>query len=174
VPDRPAIRRRRARHPRENVVASGSDVGRRNEGPRGPVPVLDEGLDSLIVGVIASDGPAVGLGDARHAVEKVLCLRAAEVGRGDDRPVARCRGTGHAVIWPRRARQRCRPKAEHTQKNSKGAKGESDDGARIEDAGRRSELAAASSELEDGRWEMGRRDQDVIKAMFHKLEVAEG
>src|SRR5436190_17901367 len=79
VADGPAIRRRSARHPAELVVLRGARVGRGDDGPRCPVPVLDERL-VIDADTIAADGPAIRGRSARYPTES------AAVGRGDDGP----------------------------------------------------------------------------------------
>ena len=77
--DSPAIRRRGARHPAEAVALRGAGVRRGDNGPRCPVPVLDERLVIEAI-TIGADGPAIRRRSARHPAE------ASGVGRGDDGP----------------------------------------------------------------------------------------
>ncbi len=84
VADGPALRRRHARHAIEVVVLRSAGVGRGDDGPRGPVPALDQGLIGAAV-VVVADGPALRCRHARHGKE-VVVLRGAGVGRGDDGP----------------------------------------------------------------------------------------
>ena len=80
--DGPAIRGRSARHIIEVVVLRG--VGRGDDGPRCPVPMLDERVAGLVfddAGVIGADGPAIRRRSARYPTE-VVVLRGARVGRG--------------------------------------------------------------------------------------------
>ena len=44
VADGPAVRRRPTRHAIEQVGLRSAGVGRADDGPRGPVPTLDQGL----------------------------------------------------------------------------------------------------------------------------------
>jgi hypothetical protein len=86
--DGPAVGRRRARNAKEDVVLHGPGVGRADDGPRGPVPVLDQSLIGVAggaAGVVIADGPAVGRGRARHA-SKEICPCGIGVGRGSDAP----------------------------------------------------------------------------------------
>src|SRR5207245_11626332 len=85
VTNGPAVRGRRAGHAPELVVLRNAGVGRGDDGPRAPVPVLDHGLCGAIAVVVVADGPAVGRGCARHAME-VIVLRSAGVGRADECP----------------------------------------------------------------------------------------
>ena len=62
--DGPTLGRRHARHAKEEVPLRSAGVGRVDDGPRGPVPALDQGLIHAalngIAGEIVADGPAVG------------------------------------------------------------------------------------------------------------------
>src|SRR5207253_666956 len=80
--DGPAVGRRHARHAYERIAIRDSGVGRRDGGPRGPIPALDQCL--VVVAVVTADGPAVGRRHARHAGEEVV--PGASVWRGDDGP----------------------------------------------------------------------------------------
>ncbi len=84
VADGPALRGRHARHATEVVVVRGAGIGRADDGPRGPLPALDQGLIGAAV-VVGADGPAIRCRHARHAIE-VVGLRGAGVGRTDDGP----------------------------------------------------------------------------------------
>ena len=68
----------------ELVVHRGAVVGRGDDGPRGPVPFLDECPEIVAVGVVAR-GPAIRRRRAGHAVEEVVLLDAG-VGRANDGP----------------------------------------------------------------------------------------
>ena len=61
VADGPAVRRRPARHAIEQVALRSAGVGGGDDGPRGPVPALDQGLIEVAAGVddVVADGPAV-------------------------------------------------------------------------------------------------------------------
>src|SRR2546428_641883 len=83
--DGPAVRRRHAGYAIEEVGQHSAGVGRADDGPRGPIPVLGERLTFAADGV--ADGPAVRRGRARHGLE-VVALGGAWVGRSDDRPRA--------------------------------------------------------------------------------------
>src|SRR5205823_10139890 len=83
VADSPAIRRRSTRHITE-VVLRAAGVRRGDDGPRCPVPMLDERPPAADgAGVIVTDSPAIRRRSARHPTEFVA-LRS--VGRGDDGP----------------------------------------------------------------------------------------
>ena len=77
IADGPTVRRRRARHAIEEVELRGAAIGRCDDGPRGPVPMLDQRM-KFGTGVIA-DGPAVRRRHAGHAIKEIV-LRAAGVG----------------------------------------------------------------------------------------------
>ena len=53
----PALRGRYTRHAVEKVVSCGAGIGRIDDGPRGPVPALDECLSGA--GVVVADRPAL-------------------------------------------------------------------------------------------------------------------
>ena len=78
VTDGPAIGSRSARHALE-VVVRRAIVGRGDDQPPCPVPVLDEGLVGAHVGTV-TDGPAIRSRSARHALEDAEAI----VGLGDD------------------------------------------------------------------------------------------
>ena len=101
--DSPAIRRRSTRHITEVVLRAGG-VRRGDDGPRCPVPMLDERLAAMAGDDIVADSPAIRGRSARH-IKEVVVVRCARVGRGDDGPRwscrserrARCRGRDAAV-----------------------------------------------------------------------------
>ncbi len=85
VADGPALERRDAPHGIDEVELRAAGVGGGDDGPRIPVPALDQ---SLIAGVsvnVVTDCPAVGRRGASDAMEGVG-LRAVAVGRADDGP----------------------------------------------------------------------------------------
>src|SRR3989442_8236202 len=85
VADGPAVRRRHTRHAIEVVVLEGAGAGGADDGPRGPVPALDERLRKTAVVNGEADRPTLGRRHARHAKE-VVALCSAGVGRTDDGP----------------------------------------------------------------------------------------
>ena len=87
VANSPAVRRRCASHAVELVVLRGADVGRGDDGPRAPVPLLDQRILVAAVVAIGANGRAVRRRGAGYAME-LVGLRAAGVGRGDDGPGA--------------------------------------------------------------------------------------
>src|SRR5438105_2985870 len=73
VADGPAVQRRHACYAIEDIALSSlcrASVGRADDGPRGPVPALGQGL--VIVANIVAGGPAVRCRHARHADEDVV------------------------------------------------------------------------------------------------------
>src|SRR5262249_37374118 len=81
VADGPAIRRRSARYSKKVVEVPGAGVRRGNDGPRCPVPMLDQ---RLAEGILAG-GPAIRRRSARH-IKELVVLGGARVGRVDDGP----------------------------------------------------------------------------------------
>src|SRR5581483_6290333 len=81
--DRPAIRVRRALDAIKVVVMSRARVGRADDGPRGPIPMLDQGLVEAVVVRVVTDCPAIRLREARQAIEKVV-LCGTGTGRADN------------------------------------------------------------------------------------------
>src|SRR5438105_14922200 len=83
----PALRRRRAGHGPEAVVGSpiytARGIRRADDGPRAPVPVLDQG--AVGAAEVPADGPAVGRRCARDAVHGVV-VSAGSTRRADDGP----------------------------------------------------------------------------------------
>src|SRR5205823_4766688 len=85
VADGPAIRGRIARYTKEAVGLRDTGVGRGDDGPRCPVPMLGERVGDVGVVPIPADGPAIRRRSARYTIESVG-LRDTGVGRGDDGP----------------------------------------------------------------------------------------
>jgi len=104
VADGPAIRRRSARYTKEVVFLRGARVGRADDGPCCPVPMLDERLADVAGDEILANSPAIRRRSARHPKE-VVGVRG--VRRADDRPRwpsrserhARRRSRGIALQW---------------------------------------------------------------------------
>src|SRR5438034_996797 len=73
VADGPAVRRRCARRAEEIVSLRETSARRIDDGPRGPIPPLDERLINA-AGDVVADRPAVRHRRAGHATEEVtLC-----------------------------------------------------------------------------------------------------
>jgi len=85
VADGPAIRGRIARYTKEAVGLRDTGVGRGDDGPRCPVPMLGERVGDVGVVPIPADGPAIRRRRARYPIESVG-LRGTCVGRGDEGP----------------------------------------------------------------------------------------
>jgi hypothetical protein len=57
VAEGPAVRRRSARHATQAVGVRSADVWRGDDGPRGPIPALDEGLRRAVLDVSSFAAP---------------------------------------------------------------------------------------------------------------------
>src|SRR5438552_19189770 len=64
--DGPTLGRRHARHAKEVVPLRSAGVGRADDGPRGPVPALDEGRGGAAGGDVAAHGVAGGRAEGRR------------------------------------------------------------------------------------------------------------
>jgi len=71
IADGPAVGRRCARHTTEVVDLRSANVGRADNGPRGPVPTLDQRLMNVVLVAVVADSPAIGCGHARYAIEDI-------------------------------------------------------------------------------------------------------
>src|SRR5436190_1718033 len=87
VPDSPAIRGRRTLYINEAHVFGYAGVGRRNNRPRRPVPMLDQRLPFSAVDVVGTDSPAIRRRCACYIIE-VVPLAGISIRRGNDRPCA--------------------------------------------------------------------------------------